>query len=101
MRKTSETKHKIDGSVTKFVALGTGEEGSGHGTYMYVFHDYNVALAFTRQAMLKIDPKTNDFYPISWDVYPCDVYATVEGALGDLQYAWDNNDPMNDEGVDV
>lgn len=87
-----ESKHKIDGSVTVFVALGNGEWGSGHGNYMYVFHDYNVALAFTRTAMLKIDPATNDHYPISWDVYPCDVYATVEGALGDLQYAFEVNE---------
>jgi hypothetical protein len=87
-----ESKHKIDGSVTMFVALGLGEWGSGHGTYMYVFHDYNVALAFTRQAMLKLDPNTNDHYPLSWDVYPCDVYATAAGALGDLQYAFEINE---------
>lgn len=87
---------KVQEAQTKFVALGSGAWGSGHGTYMYVFHDYNVALAFTRQAMLKLDPDTNDHYPISWDVYPCDLYATNEGAMGDFQYALTDDEEDGD-----
>lgn len=69
-----------------FVAQGCGELGSGHGAYTYVFDTYDMALAFTKRARLEIDPATNDHYPISWDVYPCDFEASTDSAMEAFRY---------------